>query len=78
MAEIKLYLEPKISKTQQSCICQAFSYVLEQVSGVPSSEKLDYLCKATITRCDLSPDSFVLMLRYCANLKAITLINEFE
>ena len=27
--------------------------------------------KATITRCDLSPDSFVLMLRYCANLKAI-------
>ena len=27
--------------------------------------------KATITRCNLSPDSFVLMLRYCANLKAI-------
>ena len=23
------------------------------------------------TRCDLSPDSFVLVLRYCANLKAI-------
>ena len=32
--------------------------------------------KATITRCDLSPDSFVSMLRYCGNLKAI--INEFE
>ena len=27
--------------------------------------------KATITRGDLSPDSFVLMLRYCENLKAI-------
>ena len=27
--------------------------------------------KATITRCHLSPDSFVLMLHYCANLKAI-------
>ena len=30
------------------------------------------LFKATITRCDLSPpDSFVLMLRYYVNLKAI-------
>ena len=30
------------------------------------------LYKATITRCDLSPrDSFVLMLRYCANLKTV-------
>ena len=27
--------------------------------------------KATITLWDLSPDSSVLMLRYCANLKAI-------
>ena len=27
--------------------------------------------KATITRCDLSPNSFVLVLRYCVNLKAI-------
>ena len=27
--------------------------------------------KATIARCDLSPDSFVMMPRYCANLKAI-------
>ena len=27
--------------------------------------------RATITRCDLSADSFVLMLRFCANLKAI-------
>ena len=27
--------------------------------------------KATITQCDLSPHSFVLMIRYCANLKAI-------
>ena len=29
------------------------------------------MIKATITRCDLSPRFFVLMLRYCANLKAI-------
>ena len=29
------------------------------------------MAKATITRCDLSPDSFVLMLCYCTNLKAI-------
>ena len=29
------------------------------------------MTKATFTRCGLSPDSFVLMLRYCANLKAI-------
>ena len=29
------------------------------------------LGKATITRYDLAPDSFVLMLRYRANLKAI-------
>ena len=27
--------------------------------------------KATITRCDLSPDTFVFILRYSANLKAI-------
>ena len=27
--------------------------------------------KATITRYDFRPDSFVLMQRYCANLKAI-------
>ena len=38
--------------------------------------------KATITRCDLSPDSFVLMPRYCVNLKAIryesTSLNRIE
>ena len=36
------------------------------------SADLSEFGKATITRCDLSPDSFVLMLRYCANLKAIS------
>ena len=32
------------------------------------------IAQATITpttRCDLSPDSFVMMLRYCANFKAV-------
>ena len=32
---------------------------------------LTKLAEAAITRCDLSPDSFVLVLRYCSNLKAI-------
>ena len=31
----------------------------------------ELFAKAAITLCDLSPDSFVMMLRYCANLKAI-------
>ena len=39
--------------------------------GGKTKTYFDKPSKATITRCDLSPDSFVMMLRYCANLKAI-------
>ena len=30
---------------------------------------MEEISMAAITRCDLSPDSFALMQRYCANLK---------
>ena len=44
VALIKLCLEPKTSKCSLSCVCPVFHYVLEQVSNVTLSEKLDFLC----------------------------------
>ena len=38
-AQVKLCLEHKISKTQQSWVFPVFSYVLEQVSNVTLHEK---------------------------------------
>ena len=48
MAKIKLCLEPKISKTLQSCIFPVFSNVFKQVSDIKLREQnMDYLYNCT-------------------------------
>ena len=59
-------------------LCLAFTLSSNAMTCFLKSNEVSYrpsllllLSKATITRSDLSPNSFVLMLRYCENLKVI-------